>query len=372
MTFRFQGKKLHLTYKTHLPHKELLDFIISKVGPLEMFSLVHENGRDPNSDPTTASIAAIPNCSDSSTTSNNMDSHSEPTSNPPIGSQSASDSGTATGAATTNGGTDVPYAHTHVLIQTSLKLSTRDQSFFDYQGIHPNWKPVGSTKHFANTWQYHQKAPVLLSQSKKRPLPSDSAQLQDLITAKSLASAMELAGVTIKTVGDLVHLRNSREALPYLIPEIEDRKRWTLDFIRHPMVLLTGASGTGKTRFALDHFDDPLLVSRMEDLKRLTPKNDGIVFDDFSFMGFTIEDCIHICDIEMPRTINVKHGSVTIPSRLPRIITSNKPFVELFPADTAGALARRVRVVTVSHRLWVDELDEAAAIDAACEEWGGL
>lgn len=359
MSFRYQGKKLHLTYKTHLPLQELLAFLLEKVGPLEMYSLVHENGKVPE-----PVIPGVPTAAPSVVTADQSSALPMP----------ASPCGQSIDANTTSGGTSVPYAHTHVLLQSKLKLSTRDPNYFDFAGIHPNWKPVATPKHFANTWDYHLKEPISRLCSKKTPGPMTSDQLTTLIEASSLAQAIQLAGVEVKTVSDLVHLRTSRETLPYQIPGIKDRKTWNLGFVRHPMVLLTGASGTGKTRFALDHFEKPLLVSRMEDLKRLTPNHDGIVFDDFSFAGYTIEDCIHICDTEMPRTINVKHGSVTIPSMLPRIITSNKSFTELFPADPAGALARRVHIVTVSHKLWADEPAEAQvheeAMDAAVEEWG--
>lgn len=314
--WRFQGKKFHLTYKTHIGHEELKQFLEKVVGPLEQFSFVHELGSEENS------------------------SLVEPCPLP------------ETAAATDSTGSNVRYAHTHVLIGTKFKLSSRKQDLFDYQGLHPNFKPINTVLHWRNTWEYHKKDPILLTQS--CPLPDNSApsQMQALIDAPSLTAALIMSGIEIKTVTDLVHLRSQKESLTYVIPPIQNKCQWNMDFIRSPCVLLTGISGGGKTRFALDHFCNPLLVSRMEDLKRLNNKHDGIVFDDISLAGYTIEDCIHIFDIEMPRTINVKHGSVTIPSGLPRIITSNKPYEELFPFDPAGALRRRLYVCIIVQKLY--------------------
>ena len=48
-------------------------------------------------------------------------------------------------------------------------------------------------------------------------------------------------------------------------------------------IVICGASHIGKTHFALAHFDYPLLVSEMDDLKNKSLRTDGIVFDQMRF-----------------------------------------------------------------------------------------
>jgi len=103
-------------------------------------------------------------------------------------------------------------------------------------------------------------------------------------------------------------------------------------------IVITGVSGAGKTQFALSHFQKPLLCSHSEDLKKLRPKyHDGIVFDDMTFSHWPPQSCIHLLDMELPRSINVKYGSVNIPAKLPRFFTSNRDFRQIFSAEANEA-----------------------------------
>lgn len=99
--------------------------------------------------------------------------------------------------------------------------------------------------------------------------------------------------------------------------------------------LIVGASGTGKTQYALAHFKNPLLVSHIDKLKTLNPDHDGIVFDDMSFTHWPPESVIHLLDSECEREIHVRYGTVTIPAGIRKIFTHNKknPFYEFDVAD---------------------------------------
>ncbi len=128
-----------------------------------------------------------------------------------------------------------------------------------------------------------------------------------------------------------------------------------------PMVLtkavfLWGTSGAGKTEFACAHFVCPLLVSHMDQLKKLCPSHDGIVFDDMSFTHYPENVIIHLLDMAKTRGVNVKHGYVEIPKGLPRIFTSNLSVWETFPypsgTERVRAVERRMNVIEIKDPLF--------------------
>ena len=84
-------------------------------------------------------------------------------------------------------------------------------------------------------------------------------------------------------------------------------------------VLLHGQAGCGKTQFTRAHFDNPLVVSQLEDLKKLNHTHDGLVFDDFNLQGLKPENAIHLLDMELPRSFKVRYSNVEIPANMPRI-----------------------------------------------------
>jgi len=119
--------------------------------------------------------------------------------------------------------------------------------------------------------------------------------------------------------------------------------------------LITGASNTGKTHYACAHFTNPLLVSHIDQLKSLSPDNDGIVFDDMSFKHWPPEAVIHILDIDFDRTINVRYGTVIIPAHTKKIFTHNtyNPFYNDDIDDQQKiAIDRRFTRVNVLNKLY--------------------
>jgi len=120
-------------------------------------------------------------------------------------------------------------------------------------------------------------------------------------------------------------------------------------------MLFTGPSNIGKTHFATAHFKRPLLVSHIDKLKQLTNDHDGIVFDDMSFTHWPIESVIHLLDQELDRDINVRYGTVYIPSNTPKIFTHNttNPFYKL-DADPAQieAIERRLNRVNFYNKIF--------------------
>lgn len=289
-TFRFSCKSVHLTYKTHIDPKTLLLWFKTK-HDLDMYSIVNENGHGDREEPTEGDEA-------------------------------------------------IDYPHTHALLIFPTRFQTRNQRFWDYEGIHPHINPLTTKTHIVNTWKYHTKEPVHLLQSDKAPYAVPGS-LAAAIGASSLLEACTMFNIQPKTVNDMQTLRCCKD-IAQVIPPLVNPKAWTREFCTQPVVFLTGPSGTGKTRWALAHFETPLLVRHMDDLKKLASTHDGVVFDDMALSGYTTSIGIHLTDFEMPSTINVKHGAVTLPAGLRRIFTSNAPFDDYFPPDPHGAIKRRV------------------------------
>lgn len=120
--------------------------------------------------------------------------------------------------------------------------------------------------------------------------------------------------------------------------------------------LIWGPSNTGKTSFALSHFERPLLVSHIDTLKQLNPDHDGVVFDDMSFRHWPVESVIHLLDYEFTRDINVRYGTVNIPAKLIKVFTHNteNPFYKEEDIQQAQqeAIARRLTRVHVVGNLY--------------------
>lgn len=116
-------------------------------------------------------------------------------------------------------------------------------------------------------------------------------------------------------------------------------------------ILLYGDSGIGKTHFAASHFTNPLVCSHIDNLKQLSPDNDGVVFDDMSFKHWPVESVIHLLDREFTRSLNVRYGTVSIPSGVKKIFThnTNNPFYneELIEPEQKIAIERRLKKINI-------------------------
>lgn len=124
--------------------------------------------------------------------------------------------------------------------------------------------------------------------------------------------------------------------------------------------LLHGPTGTGKTSFALSHFNEPVLVRVIEDLHAIKTTTDGIVFDDFDFSNKTAQNIIHMFDLENDSSINIKYGTATIPRMMPRIVTTNNAS-SVYPIKSTqqdkDAISRRLKSMYVKDPLYADVTD---------------
>lgn len=131
--------------------------------------------------------------------------------------------------------------------------------------------------------------------------------------------------------------------------------KWKLtDFNCPPLIftkttLVYGPSNSGKTSFVLAHFKNPLFVSHMDTLKKLSPDHDAIVFDDMSFAHIPPDAIIHLVDFDNDRDIHVRYGTVHIPANTIKVFTHNTKEIFHSPSATADQNAAINRRVTYFH-----------------------
>lgn len=120
-----------------------------------------------------------------------------------------------------------------------------------------------------------------------------------------------------------------------------------LDFEKSCTHMVVGPPNCGKTQYALAHFNKPLFVTHMDDLRNFHHKvHDGIIFDDMSFTHLNRNAQIHIVDQDQSRSIHIRYGTARIPKRTKKIFTCNYNCFNL----RDEAIARRVTVTEVTER----------------------
>ena len=302
---RFRGKGFHLTYKHWLPMDLLKDYVSRVVlarsielkrtpAKLLWWSCVHERGHA-NKDP--------------------------------------------------------PYDHTHIAFKLSgdKPLDMKGCRCFDYlhngEVVHPNIQCIQNVQHERVLYNdYHRKEPILLLQSEEKP--SKVTTIEAILLAPSLAEAVQLANIEIRSVSDINILRNAPPALERFQHNFSSEDcEWTVK-INNPnwkVLFIWGLTDMGKTQFALSLFENPLLVRARDTLRRLNMSfHDGFICDDMSFLDLPYESIIHLLDSDEEGTVPCRYSPAIIPRDTRRVFTSNKPFQQVFGDDAHGALRRRV------------------------------
>ena len=248
---------------------------------------------------------------------------------------------------------------TNELIQTTQDISTSLEFIQTSNTSQTNPMPLKSFKNTITKTEFQLSPkkvnlPVLIPQWTLRqnelynnllfdligPVTSQSI-VEQIRDAPSLAEAIEISGVEIKSVSDLVLIRNDVER-PGPYEHSYPNARWLLHKQFEKVLFIHGATGTGKTQWALHQFKNPLLVSHLDTLRKITTEHDGIVFDDMSFAHMPRESVIHLLDWDEKREIHCRYSCAIIPAHTRKIFTSNKEFAEVFPYDESGAIRRRI------------------------------
>lgn len=292
--FRFRQRGAHLTYKSHIAF-DIIKSKLAEVGgadnPIKWYSIVHERGQP-------------------------------------------------------DGESHERYDHTHVAWQWEKAVDKSNARIFDItsgeEAIHPHIQLFSNQAHMQQIYDdYHHKEPVELEQSEDGPTPSVSF-IEQIVRAPTLYAACEIAGVEIRSVNDIKLLRDDKplpEEYTHLYPDTE----WLLDAPFTRCCYIWGATGTGKTQWAVHQFNRPLVVSTRDSLRHFRRDlHDGIVFDDIDFSTWEREELIHLFDWDIERTIRCRYSDATIPRFTKKVVTSNRPFETNFHMDVdIGAIKRR-------------------------------
>jgi len=255
--------------------------------------------------------------------------------------------------------------HKHYFLHYSTPINHRDARYcqlFDMAGrngrrLHPHIQGVGPKKEDRKKVIYYTQKDKLYIAS--RNLLNFDAEVSD---APSWALEMNRAE---SVRGAMLHLQERhpeqfylhadrvQHALEMRIGYSEPSPYALTDFIPDPLsaallkskaIVIQGASHIGKTQFALAHFRFPLLISEMDDLKSISLRTDGLVFDQMRFthaddrakLNMTPDEIIRVLDIECQRSIAARYRNARIPRGMPRIFTTNRRVLEGQPIFPRG------------------------------------
>lgn len=236
--------------------------------------------------------------------------------------------------------------HHHVLVRFGARVKTRsNMQLFDYMERHPNIQCPRNIKHVleyvAKDGDYQDFGPVPTKDNVYETLVAYAkAQDRDNFDKEALGSRISYMWAE--------HLWKRHSGCASTIREpgsgTECLSLQALQFDGGSFVLV-GPSGCGKTTWALRVAPKPaLLVSHMDDLKKLSCEHKSIIFDDMDFQHMPRTAQIHLVDQDCPRSIHCRHTTATIPAKTPKIFTANT-----FPFITDPAVQRRIRTLTINN-----------------------
>lgn len=242
---------------------------------------------------------------------------------------------------------DDGYVHYHITIQCykSTKQSTVRKWFpkFNTKACHPKGGDDSA-------WNYTMKDGTYAVKEKAQGQRTDLLEMKALIDKganeaelwdkyftrmvqyhRSMKTYMSIKDVHQEAIDEDVDPER------FVHPNVTD---WSLP------IVIVGKSGTGKTSYAMAQFQNPCLISDLEDLREKfdADVHDGVVFDDMKFTGNTRESIsrsaqIHLLDIKWARTVHMRNTNWTRPKGLKMIFTCNEESWPIFETDLA--LTRR-------------------------------
>jgi hypothetical protein len=170
-SFRLQNRKIHLTYKSHIPPEAWLSWLVKvKQTEVKFYSIVHEKGE------------------------NN-------------------------------------YEHTHILLDFGYQFQTRKAKFFDWKAengemIHPNIKIVKTATHWTRTVLYHYKESPPFTNI---PKPNENP-IKEVWKHNTLTDALISTCSTLNNVGGVIAAFNCKPA-DYGIEPVVEWRDWQKEII---------------------------------------------------------------------------------------------------------------------------------------------
>jgi len=236
--------------------------------------------------------------------------------------------------------------HCHVAVRFGARIKTRsNHRIFDMDGRHPN---IQVTRRIKNVLEYVSKGGNFTDFGK---VPGEQNTLDAVyeLSRGDDREAFDRAALANRLSYQWAcHIWNMGHASDALTISAPGEGSECLQLLAMPIpdktVVVIGPSGCGKTTWAKRVCNKPgLFVTHIDDLKSFdAAKHKSIVFDDMDFQHWPRTAQIHIVDRDDVRSINVKHGKVTLPARLQKIFTANT-----MPFTTDAAIERRINKIIV-------------------------
>lgn len=254
--------------------------------------------------------------------------------------------------------------HTHACVECKKKVDIKNANFLDYDGHHPNIKPPASIEHWRNQVKYMDKedpdvyGDITVAKTKDEEFNDALEYVKQCKTRKQLYSMSPHLKIISSKVTFFENFWKTQHKKKVTIasfnltsfnrPAITDwSKSW----------LIWGKAGSGKTQWALSHFQNPLLVSHIEDLQEFDEdEHDGIVFDDMSFKHLPGQAIIHLLDQDLERSIHNRYANATIPAKTKKIFCHNNADIFIPSGDTSqeqmNGISRRYDSIHVNTNLY--------------------
>lgn len=244
--------------------------------------------------------------------------------------------------------------HFHAGILCKQPVRTRDERFWDWNGVHPN---IQSARQFHQWIKYVKKDGDFIEEGfllENKPGPKEIIEM-----AKSMDKLEFLAYMSVNkfqyatSIWEMAHPDLTHTITSDMVLNTLDRcnpvvikafvsNRWD----ESKVLILWGDTGLGKTSMAKILVPKPaLMVSHLDDLKKFrSGYHLGIIFDDVSIKHLPETSQIHLLDNFDTRSIHVRYGTVTIPKNTPKIFTCNE-----FPVSKIPAIERRIQNIRVTN-----------------------
>jgi len=264
------------------------------------------------------------------------------------------------------------HQHTHCAVDVGKIFNSRDCRVFDFDGAHPNIQIPKTALHWERIVKYldkddtevHGEIEVL---AVKGPSEANLQMMEDCI--QWVLHCDDRAQVLLPPQGDMRWFMMSKSNYFQTLYTWSGLKKTASsgfqNFAREKIApeslgqrayLVCGPPATGKTQWALSHFNKAVLVRHMDDLHNITCETDGVVFDDMSFKHMPSGAIIHMLDMDFDSPVHLRYNNARIPKGLPRIFTSNDDDIfiptQYVSEDVQTAINRRYELISITEKLY--------------------
>jgi hypothetical protein len=238
--------------------------------------------------------------------------------------------------------------------QLRLTATQMEQIFTMY---HPG------RKYDVTTGKYTYHAPIEYDCDMPPEFEFSRCLLDELIAAPSLQEACIVGDIRAKTVNDVKLLRDEAA-----LPDTGFKFLYAANTFKRALappawrtLHVWGASGLGKTKWAVTLFGNPCYIKPFDSIGCLEAlfrkydktRHDGIVLDEVDLRFMSRSQAIALTEFDEPVTLDVRYKSFELPAGVKKVFISNPSPAELYPADPYGAIRRRIEPLKIDEPTWL-------------------